>query len=40
MQAKKSRESADKYDVFECLNCATVISEAQPPQSPSDKKKT
>jgi rubredoxin len=30
MQAKKSHEKVDKYDIFECLNCATVISEAQP----------
>jgi hypothetical protein len=33
MQAKKSRENTDKYDVFECLNCQTVISET-PPRPP------
>ena len=32
MQAKKSRENADKYDVFECLNCETLISETPPRQ--------
>jgi hypothetical protein len=35
MQAKKSREDLDKHDVFECLNCHTVIHQApvQPPDS-------
>jgi hypothetical protein len=32
MQAKKSRNELDKPDVFECLNCDTVISQAAPPR--------
>jgi hypothetical protein len=32
MQATKSGESPDKYDVFKCLNCETLISETPPRQ--------
>jgi hypothetical protein len=32
MQARKSRDELDKPDVFECLNCDTVISQATPPR--------
>lgn len=27
MQAKKSRADNDRFDIFECLNCDTSISE-------------
>jgi hypothetical protein len=33
MQAKKSRDDVDKHDVFECLNCDTVISQTPPPDN-------
>ena len=29
MQARKSRESQVKFDIFECLTCRTVISETK-----------
>jgi hypothetical protein len=36
MQARKSRDELDKPDVFECLNCDTVISRAPPPPEKGD----
>ena len=30
MQASKSRENLTDFDTFECLNCHTVIKEAEP----------
>jgi hypothetical protein len=35
MQARKSRDELDKPDVFECLNCDTVISRVPPPRPDS-----
>jgi len=38
MQARKSRDDAARFDVFECLSCNTTISESrQTPDSPSDR---
>ena len=36
MQAKKSQEDLDTYDIFECLNCETVISKSAKPDSRND----
>lgn len=30
MQAKKSQEDSPNFDTFECLTCATTISERAP----------
>jgi hypothetical protein len=37
MQAKKSRDDLERHDVFECLNCDTVISQAPPPRPGKDE---
>jgi hypothetical protein len=34
MQASKSRDDLEHFDVFECQHCGAVITEA--PQSPPD----
>jgi len=33
MQAKKSHDTRDTYDIFECQNCDTIIQETSAPDS-------
>jgi hypothetical protein len=37
MQASKSREDLAYFDIFECLSCHSMISQAAPPPAPGDK---